>query len=280
MFWPDSKYGSGASQVLLSTREWRVEGGIRYHYNILNKRNMPSVLFNAQYGAHFFAVAKEEKQFDYLDENFNPKKANGINDHGLPDILYQYVTLGLGGRVPYFVTEKLYFAGLVNVNVHVPISFGEITNRFDSANTDTSTGPVPDIYGNGGFPGTIYSFNPDLSLRWSLPVVNLNQGGPVLTGDGTLLVAGTSTNFTAYYTEPACEAADLDCDGSVGPKDLSILLGAWGTSICPYDIDGSGSVDGADLGILLGAWGTHEADLNGDETTDGADLGILLGAWM
>ncbi|MBL9040075.1 MAG: hypothetical protein JNM83_00650 [Myxococcales bacterium] len=151
MFWPDSKYGSGASQVLLSTREWRVEGGIRYHYNILNKRNMPSVLFNAQYGAHFFAVAKEEKQFDYLDENFNPKKANGINDHGLPDILYQYVTLGLGARVPYFVTEKLYFAGLVNVNVHVPISFGEITNRFDSANTDTSTGPVPDIYGNGGF---------------------------------------------------------------------------------------------------------------------------------
>ncbi|MBL9150692.1 MAG: PQQ-binding-like beta-propeller repeat protein [Phycisphaerae bacterium] len=109
------------------------------------------------------------------------------------------------------------------------------------------------FYGNGGFPGTIYSFNPDLSLRWSLPVVNLNQGGPVLTGDGTLLVAGTSTNFTAYYTEPACAAADLDCDGSVGPKDLSILLGAWGTR--DADLNNDGTTDSADLGILLGAWG-------------------------
>ena len=108
MFWPDSKYGSGTSQVLLNTREWRVEGGLRYHYNILNKRNMPSVLFNAQYGAHFFAVAKEQKVRLISTKTSTRRKADGINDHGLPDILYQYVTIGLGARIPYFVTEKLY----------------------------------------------------------------------------------------------------------------------------------------------------------------------------
>jgi hypothetical protein len=165
MFWPDSKYGSGSTQVLLATREWRVEGGLRYHYNILNKRQMPSVLFNAQYGAHFFAVAKEQKQYPYLDESFNPKTADGVNDHGLPDILYQYITIGLGARVPYFVNEKLYFAGLVNVNFHVPLSYGEISSRFGSSNTDTASGPVPDVYGNGGFgPASGWGLRASLTL--------------------------------------------------------------------------------------------------------------------
>ncbi len=220
MFWPDSKYGSGASQVLLSTREWRLEGGLRYHYNILNKRNMPSVLFNAQYGAHFFAVAKEQKQFDYLDENFNPKKADGINDHGLPDILYQYFTIGLGARVPYFVSEKLYFAGLVNFNFHVPLSYGEITSRFDSANTDTASGPVPAIYGNGGFgPASGWGLRASLTaveaMLWKGLTVRLTgyyemfqyafdlgknlssqDPGDVATGrDARHLAAGASDNF-------------------------------------------------------------------------------------
>jgi outer membrane protein assembly factor BamB len=109
------------------------------------------------------------------------------------------------------------------------------------------------FYGNGGFPGTIYSFNPDLTLRWSIPVPNLNQGGPVLAGDGTLIVAGNSTNLVAYRTEPSCAPADLDCDGSVGPADLALLLGAWGTKSA--DLDGDGTTASTDLAILLGAWG-------------------------
>lgn len=164
-FWPDSKYGSGTSQVLLATREWKVEGGLRYHINLLNKRNMPSILFNAQYGAHFFAVAKEQKQYPYQDENFIDKTADGVNDHGLPDILYQYFTLGLGGRFPYFVNDKVYFAGVVDVNVHIPISYGEIGQRFGTANTDTASGPVADLYGNGGFgPASGYGLRASLTL--------------------------------------------------------------------------------------------------------------------
>jgi hypothetical protein len=48
-------------------------------------------------------------------------------------------------------------------------------------------------------------------------------------------------------------ATDLDGDGIVGPSDLAILLGAWGTP-GPGDLDGDGVVGSADLAILLGAW--------------------------
>lgn len=108
-------------------------------------------------------------------------------------------------------------------------------------------------YGNGGFPGTVYSFTQALALNWSVTVPNLNQGGPSLAGDGTLVVCGNGTVVRAYFTEPPCVPADLNCDGVVDGADLGILLGAWGTS-GPGDLNDDGLVDGADLGILLGAW--------------------------
>lgn len=55
---------------------------------------------------------------------------------------------------------------------------------------------------------------------------------------------------------------DLDVDGTVGPKDLGVLLSGWG--LCPGapgraggcfgDLDDSGSIDGLDLGALLAGW--------------------------
>lgn len=109
------------------------------------------------------------------------------------------------------------------------------------------------FFGNGGFPGTVFAFNPDLSLRWSVEVPNLNEGGPVLAGDGTLLIAGVGNDFRAYY-DPGCAAADLNCDGAVNAQDLAALLGAWGGSGAG-DLDGSGVVGAPDLAILLSAWG-------------------------
>ena len=50
------------------------------------------------------------------------------------------------------------------------------------------------------------------------------------------------------------DPADLNGDGSVNAADLSILLGAWGTSGVG-DIDGDGTVGAADLALLLSAWG-------------------------
>ena len=52
---------------------------------------------------------------------------------------------------------------------------------------------------------------------------------------------------------------DLDANGSVGVKDLLILLGAWGPcppkGDCLADFDLSGEIDVKDLLFLLGAWG-------------------------
>lgn len=109
-------------------------------------------------------------------------------------------------------------------------------------------------YGNGGFPGTIFSFTAGLDFNWSVPVSNLNQGGPSLGSDGTLVVCGNGTIVRAYRTAQTCAFADLNCDGVVDGADLGLLLGGWGAS-GEADLDGSGAVDGADLGLLLGAWG-------------------------
>ncbi len=55
--------------------------------------------------------------------------------------------------------------------------------------------------------------------------------------------------------------ADLNFNGTVGPEDLAILLGAWGDDpcssaiCCPADLDGDGKVNATDLAILLGDWG-------------------------
>ncbi len=58
---------------------------------------------------------------------------------------------------------------------------------------------------------------------------------------------------------PPCCPWDLDCNGSVGVKDLLFLLGTWGPcppkGDCPADFDLSGDVGVKDLLFLLGAWG-------------------------
>lgn len=47
------------------------------------------------------------------------------------------------------------------------------------------------------------------------------------------------------------------------------------------DINGDGATNGADLTIVLGAWGTSDpvVDLNHDGIVDGADLAYVLGYW-
>ena len=49
--------------------------------------------------------------------------------------------------------------------------------------------------------------------------------------------------------------ADLNTDGSVNIRDLSILLSRWGTTDRPADINGDGRVNIRDLSILLSRWG-------------------------
>ncbi len=112
---------------------------------------------------------------------------------------------------------------------------------------------------NGGFPdGELFSFDPDLSLRWSVPIVNVNVGGPALGRCGVLVVCGIGTDVRAYQTP--C-VGDLDCDDEVGITDFLALLGAWGPCpepcppSCPADLDHDCEVGITDFLMLLAAWG-------------------------
>lgn len=155
--WAPSTTG-GANSVDLATTELRFEAGLRYHYNILNKRSRPSILANVQYGFHTFAIAKQAKSYTYMDENFMNRTVMGLDDHGLPDIFYQYVNVGLGGRVPYFANDKLYFGLILNVDFHILLSVGELGNSLDkSAASDT-------LYSASGYGPTQGGFGVRASL--------------------------------------------------------------------------------------------------------------------
>jgi len=120
-----------------------------------------------------------------------------------------------------------------------------------------ATGRV--FLGNGAFAtGRVEAFEPDCTSIWSVPVVNLNIGGPVLAGDGTLIAVGNGTQVFAWRTEPAGCAGDVDGDGTVGFDDIVEIVAAWGpcgAPACAGDLDGSGDVGLPDLLIVLAEWG-------------------------
>ena len=107
------------------------------------------------------------------------------------------------------------------------------------------------FFSNGSFDtGRLYSFNADLAERWSVPVTNINIGGPALGQDGVLVVCGIGTDVRAYQT---CRG-DLDDDNDTDQSDLGLLLAAFGIDD-GGDLDGDDDTDQADLGILLADWG-------------------------
>lgn len=67
---------------------------------------------------------------------------------------------------------------------------------------------------NGGVNGTIYSFNPDLTLSWAYNVGILNHSGPALADNGTLVIS-SSTHVFAF------EGSTLDL-GNISTNEFSI----------------------------------------------------------
>ncbi|MEX1026064.1 MAG: PQQ-binding-like beta-propeller repeat protein [Planctomycetota bacterium] len=97
---------------------------------------------------------------------------------------------------------------------------------------------------NGDFAtGELFAFNPDLSFRWSLSVPNVNQGGPALGEDGTLVVAGIGTNIFALRTTPLVAASatprNAGANVDVLTSGLPILGCTWSASL-PDSTQGHG----------------------------------------
>ena len=68
----------------------------------------------------------------------------------------------------------------------------------------------------------LYCFEPDLSLRWSVPAPSLNVGAPVLGADGTLVVAGKDA-VTAYRSPAAF--TDLGFALATSTGSIPVLAG-------------------------------------------------------
>lgn len=88
---------------------------------------------------------------------------------------------------------------------------------------------------NGEFAsGTLYAFDPDLELRWSVGVTNVNQGGPALGEDGTLVVAGLGS-LTAWRSACQLAAAAVPRNAGANPQsleaELPILGSSWTTTV-------------------------------------------------
>jgi len=57
---------------------------------------------------------------------------------------------------------------------------------------------------NGGFTqGEMLSYDPDLTLRWTMPIPGVNIGGPAIGQNGTLIVCGTGENVIALRGQPS-----------------------------------------------------------------------------
>ncbi|MCH7703159.1 MAG: PQQ-binding-like beta-propeller repeat protein, partial [Planctomycetes bacterium] len=115
---------------------------------------------------------------------------------------------------------------------------------------------------NGAFSkGTLFSFDVDLTLRWSETILNVNIGGPALGQGGILIVCGIGTDVRAYQTSSPCEG-DANGDGLVDPLDSGFVLARFG---CPVgtgdpscdaaDQNGDGVVDPLDVGFVLARFG-------------------------
>lgn len=103
---------------------------------------------------------------------------------------------------------------------------GAVLNTYNVPLGSTTTRFAIDADGrvfasNGGFPnGRVYAFDPDLTLRWSVPVPNINIGGPCLAGDGTLVIAGVGNDLRAYRTPSAWTNLGGGIVGTAGEPQL------------------------------------------------------------
>ncbi|MBL9147515.1 MAG: FG-GAP repeat protein [Phycisphaerae bacterium] len=92
----------------------------------------------------------------------------------------------------------------------------------------------------------------DVETPGSSPTLAPLAGGAANVWCAGLFRAAIDANVNGV--PDACECnGDLDGNGTIGPPDLAILLGAWGFP--GADLDGDATVGPNDLAILLGAWG-------------------------
>lgn len=157
---------------------------------------------------------------------------------------------------PGYVLHRLDPATGGTLDVSIPIVGAGVTSAAPHLAID-ALGRV--FASNGNFTdGRLFSFEPDLSLRWSVPVANVNIGGPSIGVDGTLVVAGVGTDVRALRTQrfptlcgadgataTACPCANAGeehhgCANSLAHSPGAALVGAGSTSPDSAVLDAAG----------------------------------------
>ncbi len=108
---------------------------------------------------------------------------------------------------------------------------------------------------NGAFAqGRFYSFDADLTPRWSVPVQNINIGAPAIGADGALVVCGVGTDVRAYRTERNDCPADFNGDTVVNSLDFIAFLNAYTAGDPKADFNGDTVVNSLDVLAFLNAY--------------------------
>ena len=130
-------------------------------------------------------------------------KDTGISFEELWSVPLGYVPFATFGIGPCGSVYSYSSAGEV---IRIDPETGTVLNTSDIILTGASSSPrmAVDANGyvfvtNGEFAtGALYSFNSDLTLRWSESITNVNIGGPAIGENGILVVCGVTTNVRAY----------------------------------------------------------------------------------
>jgi outer membrane protein assembly factor BamB len=162
--------------------------------------------------------------------------------------------------------NTVYMMGPGNVIERRDAETGDLINRSAAIPADFSAPRMAvDALGrlfvaNGAFSnGRFYSFNADLTERWSVAVPNINIGAPAIGPDGTLVVCGVGTSVVAYRTpRNPVTPGDVNCDGVVNNFDIdpfvlaitdpeAYALAYPDCDIAAADVNGDGQVNNFDI---------------------------------
>ena len=89
--------------------------------------------------------------------------------------------------------------------------------------------------------------------QYAPPGVSYLSDAPSIRDDGTMVIKCIS--FCSVLLWPVdASVGDVNCDGTVGPKDVAAVINAWGAKDSAADTNADGVVDGADLGVVLANW--------------------------
>lgn len=145
-------------------------------------------------------------------------KDNGSSFEELWSTPIGYIPFSTGGIGP---DGSIYTYSANGEIIRLDPENGSVLNSSQTIFTATAASPrmAIDVNGyvfvtNGEFAtGELFSFNPDLTLRWSENITNVNIGGPAIGPGGTMVVCGVGTNVKAFqgsYSLQANFTADQD----------------------------------------------------------------------